>query len=50
MRNGEPIPGATNSNYAVLQSDRGNSLTLKVTGTKPGYEDAVKISSAKKIS
>ena len=36
-RNDTPIAGATAANYTVVAADSGTSLTLTVTGTKPGY-------------
>ena len=45
--NGTPIPGATGSTYALTSADLGTSITVSVTGTRPGYDaDLVKTSAA----
>lgn len=37
-RNGEPIAGATASSHNLTGDDAGKAITVKVTGSKPGYE------------
>lgn len=45
-RNGAAISGATHSTYTLTASDKGKSITVKVTGTKTGYLTATKTSAA----
>lgn len=39
MRDFEPIPGATALSYTVTAADIGHAVSLRVTGSKVGYED-----------
>lgn len=41
LRNGSAIPGATATSYEVTTADVGRTLSLRVTGRRPGYDDAV---------
>jgi hypothetical protein len=50
LRNETPIADATSNFYFVDSSDRGSSISLRVTVTKPGYETQVKTSSFKLIN
>jgi len=50
LRNGDPILDATRNTYFAGVSDKGSSISLRVTVSKPGYETVVKTSSAKLIS
>jgi hypothetical protein len=50
LRNGEPILDATRNSYFAGVSDKGSSISLRVTVSKPGYETVVKSSSSKLIS
>ena len=38
LRNGKPIPGATSRSYTVTEADAGQGLSVRVTGTKLGFE------------
>jgi 5'-nucleotidase len=44
LRNGEPIPGATSWRYTPRRGDRGDRLSVAVTGSKPGYASVTRIS------
>ncbi|WP_062289049.1 carboxypeptidase-like regulatory domain-containing protein [Demequina phytophila] len=44
-RDGTAIRGATDRTYAVTTADRGATLTVAVTGTRPGYTTTTRISS-----
>jgi hypothetical protein len=44
LRNGKPIPGATNQNYNLSIEDIGQSLNVQVTGTKNGFLSKVVLS------
>lgn len=46
LRAGIAVPGATRATYTVGVADVGKRLTVKVTGTKPGYTTVVKVSAA----
>ena len=50
LRNGEPIADATGNTYFVDQLDKGSSISLRVTVSKPGYETVVKTSNSKLIN
>jgi hypothetical protein len=50
LRNGEPILDATRNSYFIDLLDKGSSISLRVTVTKPGYETEVKTSSSKSIN
>jgi 5-hydroxyisourate hydrolase-like protein (transthyretin family) len=39
-RGTDAINGATGSTYALVAADQGKAISVKVTGTKPGYESA----------
>jgi 5-hydroxyisourate hydrolase-like protein (transthyretin family) len=39
-RGADAISGATGSSYALVAADQGKAISVKVTGTKPGYESA----------
>ena len=43
-RNSTPIPNATKSSYVVHSADVGNSIQVKVTGNRSGYNTATTIS------
>lgn len=43
-RSGTAIRGATARSYKVVSADRRSELTIRVTGTKPGYAPATKTS------
>ena len=45
-RSGTAIAGATQPSYTATSSDAGKSLTVVVTGSKPGYDPAAAISPA----
>jgi len=45
-RGDQIISGATATSYTVTEADRGRSITVKVTGTKAGYQTATKASAA----
>ena len=46
MRNGVPISNAAAATYKVRTADKGNGLTVRVTGTQPGYKAAFRDSAA----
>jgi hypothetical protein len=46
LRNGSVISGATSSSYVLQNADVGNSISLKVTGSKSGYANVSKTSQA----
>ena len=49
LRNGSAITGATRANYKITSADAGKKLTVRVTGSKRGYEAAAKTSGAKAV-
>jgi 5-hydroxyisourate hydrolase-like protein (transthyretin family) len=44
LRDGEPIAGADGTELVLGPDDVGASITVAVTGSKPGYEDATRTS------
>ena len=44
LRNGSPIPGATEPEYLVTNSDSGASLSVSVTGELDGYSAVTRVS------
>lgn len=44
LRNGSPIPGATETEYLVTNSDSGASLSVSVTGERDGYSAVTRVS------
>lgn len=44
LRDGWPIDGQTAPSYTVTPADVGHQLTLRATGTKPGYTDGTSVS------
>jgi hypothetical protein len=44
LRNGKAIKGATRASYLLTASDKGKKITVKVTGSKPGFKAASKTS------
>ncbi|MHA7295299.1 S8 family serine peptidase, partial [Arthrobacter sp. HLT1-21] len=44
LRAGTPIPGATLAKYTIAVGDTGAKLSVRVTGTKPGYKTATRTS------
>jgi len=46
LRNGSAIPGATQATYLLTVDEVGASVSVMVTGTKPGYEPASATSAA----
>jgi alpha-tubulin suppressor-like RCC1 family protein len=49
LRDGTPIPGATNQSYKLVQADKGRAIGLRVIFSKPGYLTTIKLATAKKI-
>jgi hypothetical protein len=49
LRDGTPIPAATNLSYKLVQADRGRAIGLRVIFSQPGYITAIKLATAKKI-
>lgn len=43
-RSGKKVSGATALTYTLTSADKGKKITMKVTGTKPGYTTASKTS------
>jgi hypothetical protein len=50
LRNGRTIPGATNRTYRAVPADRGQRLSVRVTGTRAGFATATRTSSAVTIN
>jgi hypothetical protein len=50
LRNGEPIVDATRNSYFIDALDKGRSISLRVTVSKPGFETVVKTSNSKFIN
>ncbi|MFJ3957112.1 peptidoglycan DD-metalloendopeptidase family protein [Arthrobacter sp. NPDC090010] len=50
LRNGTPIPGATNSTLALSSGQIGAQLSVRVTATQPGFTTAVRTSAATVVS
>jgi hypothetical protein len=48
--NGVPVAGATTSSLALTPSLAGRSLTVTVTGTKPGYRTATRTSATVRVA
>ncbi len=48
LRNGAPIPGATNASYTVVSADVGTDLQVRVTASKTGRADGTSTSGAVK--
>lgn len=46
LRSGQVIPGATTTTYTLTAADRGKSITVKISGTAPGYTSITKTSAA----
>ncbi|MBC7590211.1 MAG: carboxypeptidase regulatory-like domain-containing protein, partial [Salinibacterium sp.] len=44
LSNGFPIQGATGTRYQPVATDAGNTITVAVTGVKPGYAPAIRVS------
>ncbi|TFC21556.1 cell wall-binding repeat-containing protein [Cryobacterium sp. MDB2-10] len=44
LANGTPIAGATAAGYTPVAADAGTTLTVRVTGTAPGYQPASAVS------
>jgi hypothetical protein len=47
-RSGKAISGFTDSTYTIVAADIGKTISVKVTGTKPGYKTASKTAKASK--
>ena len=51
LRNGKKISGATGGSYVLTAADKGKTISVKVTGSKPGYATVSKTSKkTKKIA
>ena len=50
LRDGIEIPGLAEATYIVTKDDSRHSISFKVTASKPGYSDVVKISAPKLIN
>lgn len=46
FRDSKPISGGTKTSYKPVSSDVGHKLTVRVTGTKPGYQTVTRTSKA----
>lgn len=44
LRDGKAIPGATKDTYALALADEGTTLSVRVTGSKPGYASVSRMS------
>jgi hypothetical protein len=49
-RNGKAITGATDASYTATAADLKKTLSVTVTGTKPGYGSVTKTSAGKKVA
>lgn len=49
-RDNRAIRGADGIKYKLVAADAGSRITVQVTGSKPGYQTAIKKSAAKRIS
>ncbi|MCJ1712235.1 hypothetical protein MT344_13705 [Clavibacter michiganensis subsp. phaseoli] len=49
LRDGATIPGAIGDRYTVTVGDRGHVIAVAVTGAKPLYPDAVRVSAGRRI-
>jgi hypothetical protein len=45
-RSGQPIKKATHKTYKLVAADRGKTIKVRVTGSKPGYTTAPRYSAA----
>lgn len=45
---GKPVPGATRATFVPRSADKGKTVTVQVTGSKPGYHSATVTSKATK--
>jgi len=50
LRNGKAIASATKSSYTLAAADKGQKISLKVTGSLAGYTAAAKTSAAKTVA
>lgn len=48
LRNGKAIAGAKKSSYKLTKKDKGKKISVRVTGSKPGYLSMTKTSKATK--
>lgn len=48
-RNGAALSGATGTSYTLKSADAGTTITVKVTGAKPGYTTVTKASAAVRV-
>lgn len=49
LRDGTPISGATDKVYQVAAADAGKSISVRITGEKPGFPDGVATSNSMTI-
>jgi hypothetical protein len=49
LRNGKAIKGATGTSYRVGRKDRGKRIAVRVTGSRPGFATAVRVSAPKRV-
>ena len=49
LRGGSPIAGATGQKYTVQAGDVGKALSVRVTGSKPGYATVSKVSAVTSV-
>lgn len=49
LRDGSAIRGATGASYRVASADAGKTLSVRVTGTKSGYQSATRTSAVKRV-
>jgi hypothetical protein len=50
LRNGKAIKGAGDARYRIVAADAGKKISVRVSGTLPGYADASRTSAAKKVA
>ncbi len=49
LRNGTAIRGATGASYRLAAADAGTQISVRVTGTKSGYQSETRTSGAKRV-
>jgi len=50
LNNGKPIAGATKATYTVARGDRGDGISVRVTGSLGGYDTASRTSGTARIA
>ncbi|MDR3202535.1 MAG: CAP domain-containing protein [Bifidobacteriaceae bacterium] len=50
LRGGQPIAGAAKASYALQPEDRGQTVAVRVTGSKAGHETAARASAGREVA